>query len=83
MSTAQASVDDKVREIISQQLEVPLDKVVPAASFIDDLKADSLAIVELVLAIEEHFSIEIPDEDTENLKTVKDAIDYVRAHSRG
>jgi acyl carrier protein len=75
-------IDAKVKEIICAQLEVSPDKVVPAASFVDDLKADSLAVVELVLALEEAFSIEIPDEDTEQIKTVKDATDYIKAHAK-
>ena len=75
-------VEAKVKEIICAQLEVSPDKVVPAASFVDDLKADSLAVVELVLALEEAFSIEIPDEDTEQIKTVKDATDYIKAHAK-
>ena len=75
-------IDAKVKEIICAQLEVSPDKVVPAASFVDDLKADSLAVVELVLALEEAFSIEIPDEDTEQIKTVKDAIDYIKGHAK-
>ena len=75
-------VEAKVKEIISAQLEVSMDKVRPEASFVDDLKADSLAVVELVLALEEAFHIEIPDEDTEQIKTVKDAIDYIRSHAQ-
>ena len=75
-------IDAKVKEIICAQLEVSPDNVVPAASFVDDLKADSLAVVELVLALEEAFSIEIPDEDTEQIKTVKDATDYIKAHAK-
>ena len=65
-----------------EQLEVSPDKVKPEASFIDDLKADSLAVVELVLAFEEEFKIEIPDEDTEKIKTVKDAINYIKTHAK-
>jgi len=65
-------IETKVREIICAQLEVTPEKVRLEASFIDDLKADSLAVVELVLAREEAFSIEIPDEDTEQIKTVGD-----------
>lgn len=76
------NVESKVKEIICAQLEIQPDKVRREASFIDDLKADSLAVVELVLAIEEAFEIEIPDEDTEGIKTVKDLIDYVRTHSK-
>ncbi len=75
------NVEEKVKEIICAQLEVSADKVTRESSFIDDLKADSLAVVELVLALEEHFGIEIPDEDTEQIKTVKDAIEYIKAHA--
>ena len=57
------SIEERVAKIVAEQLEVPADKVVPGASFTEDLKADSLAIVELVLALEEAFKIEIPDED--------------------
>ncbi len=74
------SVEAKVKEIIVKQLEVSPEQVRPEASFTDDLKADSLAVVELVLALEEAFHIEIPDEDTEQIKTVKDAVDYVKTH---
>ncbi len=72
------NIEAKVKEIICQQLEVNPDKVKREASFIDDLKADSLAVVELVLALEEAFDMEIPDEDTEQIKTVGDAIDYIK-----
>jgi acyl carrier protein len=75
------SVEAKVKEIIVKQLEVSPEQVRPEASFTDDLKADSLAVVELVLALEEAFSIEIPDEDTEQIRTVKDAIEYIKAHA--
>ena len=74
-------VESQVKEIICAQLEVAAEKVKLEASFVDDLKADSLAVVELVLALEEAFSIEIPDEDTEQIKTVKDAIEYIKAHA--
>ena len=73
-------IETKVKEIISQQLEVSLEQLRPEASFVDDLKADSLAVVELVLALEDAFSIEIPDEDTEQIKTVKDAVNYIKTH---
>lgn len=76
------NVEDRVSKIIVEQLEVQPDKVVPSASFTDDLKADSLAIVELVLALEEAFKIEIPDEDTEKIKTVGDAINYIKARAK-
>ncbi len=76
------SIEEKVCKLITEQLEVPADKVVPSASFTEDLKADSLAIVELVLALEESFKIEIPDEDTEKIKTVGDAINYIKARAK-
>lgn len=72
------NIEAKVKEIICQQLEVSPEKIRPEASFIDDLKADSLAVVELVLALEEAFDMEIPDEDTEQIKTVGDAINYIK-----
>ncbi len=75
------TVEEKVIKLISEQLEVEPDKVVPSASFTEDLKADSLAIVELVLALEESFKIEIPDEETEKIKTVGDAINYIKNHA--
>ncbi len=70
-------VEAKIKEIIVEQLNVDESEVTPDASFIDDLGADSLDTVELVMAIEEAFDIEIPDEDAEKIRTVKDAIDYV------
>lgn len=73
-------IQKKVRDIIAAQLEIHIDKVKPEARFIDDLKADSLAVVELVLALEENFNIEIPDEDTEQIKSVGDAISYIESH---
>ena len=76
------NIEERVKKIIIEQLEVPADKVKPEASFADDLKADSLAVVELVLALEEAFKIEIPDEDTEKIKTVGDAINYIRSHAK-
>ena len=77
-----SDIDSKVREIISQQLEVSADALKPEASFIDDLKADSLAVVELVLALEQEFGLEIPEEDTERIKTVGDAITYIKDHAK-
>jgi acyl carrier protein len=76
------SIETKVKEIISQQLEVSAEQLVPEASFVDDLKADSLAVVELVLALEQEFKIEIPEEDTEQIKTVKDAVNYIKSHAK-
>ncbi|MCC7541547.1 MAG: acyl carrier protein [Deltaproteobacteria bacterium] len=72
----------KVKEIIAQQLDVDPQNVKAESSFIEDLNADSLAIVELVLALEEAFDIDIPDEDTEKIRTVGDAISYVEAKAK-
>ena len=71
------SIEDKVKSIISDQLGVDMEEVVPGASFTDDLGADSLDIVELVMAFEEEFSIEIPDEDAEKIGKVEDAVGYI------
>lgn len=73
-------IESKVKELICEQLEVSDEQLAPGASFVDDLKADSLAVVELVLALEQEFNIEIPDDHTEQIKTVKDAIDYIKSH---
>ena len=78
----QANIEAKVKEIVCAQLEVRPEQVRPEASFIDDLKADSLAVVELVLALEEEFGIEIPDEGTEQIKTVQDAVNYITNHRK-
>ncbi len=78
-----AGVDDKVKEIIVEQLGVEESEVTATASFVDDLGADSLDVVELVMAFEEAFNIEIPDEDAEKIRTVKDAVDYIQAHAKG
>ena len=74
-------VADRVKKIIVDQLGVEEELVTPEASFVDDLKADSLAVVELVLALEQEFKLEIPEEDTERIKTVKDALDYIKSHA--
>ncbi|MCC6759348.1 MAG: acyl carrier protein [Candidatus Omnitrophica bacterium] len=71
------SVEDKIRSIISEQLGVKPEEVTPQASFIDDLGADSLDTVELIMALEEEFGVEIPDEDAEKMATVGDAIKYI------
>ncbi len=77
------AVEDKIREIIVEQLGVTAEEVVPEASFIDDLGADSLDIVELVMAIEEEFGLEIPDEDAERMQSIGDAINYVEERTAG
>ncbi len=70
--------DEKVKEIIAKQLGVNVAEVTPEASFVEDLGADSLDTVELVMAFEETFNIEIPDEDAEKITKVKDAIEYIK-----
>jgi acyl carrier protein len=77
-----ASVDERVKQIIVEQLGVDEAEVTPSASFVDDLGADSLDTVELVMAFEEAFEIEIPDEDAEKIRTVQDAITYIGQHSK-
>ncbi|PLX67970.1 MAG: acyl carrier protein [Denitrovibrio sp.] len=74
-----ADIEAKVKEIIVEQLNVEADAVVEAASFIDDLDADSLDTVELIMAFEEEFGLEIPDEEAEKIKTVGDAITHIKA----
>jgi acyl carrier protein len=74
------SIDEKIKKIICEQLEVSEEDVVPGASFVDDLGADSLDQVELIMAMEEEFGISISDEEAEKIATVKDAIDYIQQH---
>jgi len=74
------SVEDKVKKIIADKLSVDLVEVVPEASFVDDLGADSLDLVELIMSMEEEFDMDISDEDAEGLVTVKNAIDYINSH---
>jgi len=77
-----ADIEVKVKKIISEQLGVPEGDVKPEASFVNDLGADSLDTVELVMALEEEFSVEIPDEDAEKIATVQNAIDYIKSKSK-
>lgn len=77
-----ATLEEKVKKIIVDQLGVDEAEVTPEAKFIDDLGADSLDTVELVMALEEEFEIEIPDEDAEKISTVRDAIAYIREHKK-
>jgi acyl carrier protein len=76
------SVEKKVKEIVAEQLGKDVNDITIQASFIDDLGADSLDIVELVMKMEEEFGIEIPDEDAEKIKTVNDVVEYIKAHSK-
>jgi len=76
-----SDIAKRVKEIVAEQLGVEESLVVPEASFMDDLGADSLDTVELVMALEEEFDIEIPDEDAEKIQTVNDAIEYIVEHA--
>jgi len=76
-------IPSQVKKIIKDQLDVDEKDIKPESTFIDDLGADSLGLVELVLAFEEAFEIDIPDEDTEQIRTVQDAIDYIEKHIGG
>jgi acyl carrier protein len=75
-----SNVEERVKKIVVEQLGVKEDEVTNAASFVDDLGADSLDTVELVMALEEEFETEIPDEEAEKITTVQHAIDYINAH---
>ena len=77
-----ASVEEKVKHIIVEQLGVDEDEVKPGASFVDDLGADSLDVVELVMALEEEFGLEISDEEAEKLATVQQAVEYITANAK-
>ncbi|MCB9584243.1 MAG: acyl carrier protein [Polyangiaceae bacterium] len=76
-------IEAKVKQIIKEQLDVDEADIKAESTFIDDLGADSLGLVELVLAFEEAFEIDIPDEDTEKIRTVQDAVDYIQQHQAG
>jgi acyl carrier protein len=77
-----ASTEERVKQIIVEQLGVDEAEVTPSASFVDDLGADSLDTVELVMAFEEAFELEIPDEDAEKIRTVQDAVTYIEQHAK-
>lgn len=79
---AVANIDERVKNIIVEQLGVEASEVVPQAQFVNDLGADSLDTVELIMALEEEFDMEIPDEQAEKIKTVGEALDYIKAHAR-
>lgn len=76
-----SSIEDRVKNIVVVQLNVKEEEAKPEASFVDDLGADSLDTVELVMALEEDFDMEIPDEDAEKITTIQQAIDYIKAHT--
>jgi acyl carrier protein len=77
------SIEAEVKRIIKEQLDVDEQDIKPESTFVEDLGADSLGLVELVLAFEEAFEIDIPDEDTEKIRTVQDAVDYIEKHTGG
>ena len=74
-------IEEKVQKIVAEKLSVEPEEVIAKASFVDDLGADSLDLVELIMAMEEEFDIEIPDEEAEKIRTVQDAVDYIKQHS--
>lgn len=76
------STFDRVKKVVVEQLEVGEDEVTPQASFIDDLGADSLDVVELVMGLEEEFDVEIPDEEAEKITTVQEAVDYIDSKAK-
>jgi acyl carrier protein len=76
------AVAEKVKSIIAENLSVDEEEITPDASFVEDLGADSLDVVELVMAFEEEFGIEIPDEDAEKIQRVKDAVEYIESHAK-
>ncbi len=75
---ADANLEERLKKIIAEQLGVDESRVVPSASFTEDLEADSLDLVELIMSLEEQFGVEIPDEDAEKIETVGDAMNYLR-----
>jgi acyl carrier protein len=77
---SETTILERVSKVIIEQLDIPADKVIPGASFTEDLGADSLDIVELVMALEEEFDIEIPDEAAEKILTVQEVVDYINTN---
>ena len=77
-----STIEERVKKIVVEQLGVKEDEVTPNASFVDDLGADSLDTVELVMALEEEFETEIPDEEAEKITTVQQAVDYIKGHQK-
>ena len=77
------SLEDKVKKIIAEQLSVAEDQIKPESAFVEDLGADSLDTVELVMALEEEFEIDIPDEEAEKIRTFQDVLNYIKTHASG
>ncbi|MAZ77711.1 MAG: acyl carrier protein [Legionellaceae bacterium] len=77
-----STIEERVKKIVAEQLGLEVDKIRNDASFVEDLGADSLDTVELVMALEEEFEAEIPDEDAEKITTIQEAIDYIQKHSK-
>ena len=77
-----ASLFDEVKEVIVEQLNVSPDEVKPESRFVEDLGADSLDVVEMIMALEEKFELEIPDSEAEKIKTVQDVVDYIEKHKK-
>ena len=78
---ASPELETRLKKIVAEQLGVDEDKIVPTANFTEDLNADSLDLVEMIMSLEEEFGVEIPDEDAEKIVSVQDAIDYIDSHS--
>jgi acyl carrier protein len=78
-----STIEERVKKIVAEQLSVKETEVTNEASFVDDLGADSLDTVELVMALEEEFGTEIPDEEAEKITTIQEAVDYIKSHSPG
>ncbi len=74
------TIEDEIRAVVCEQLNVSPDKVTPGATFVEDLGADSLDVVELMMAVEEKYEMDIPDEDAEKITTVQDVINYIESH---
>ena len=79
---ASAEMEARLKKIVAEQLGVEENRIVPSARFSDDLNADSLDLVEMIMSLEEEFGVEIPDEDAEKILTVQNAIDYVDSHAK-
>jgi len=80
---ASPELEAQLKKIVAEQLGVDESKIIPSARFSEDLNADSLDLVEMIMSLEEEFSVEIPDEDAEKIRTVKDAVDYIDKHAKG